>query len=107
MPRSARSPGDLGLVKTSYGYHIIQVESREPAHQQTFDEVKAQLADQWKKAHVADAMQKISDQAQTMLQKDPNHPEKVAAALNMEVVHADNVEPGKPIPGCGRQSGFR
>jgi peptidyl-prolyl cis-trans isomerase D len=96
-----QKPGDLGLVKTSYGYHIIQVESRQPAHLQTFDEVKPQLAADWKKARVSDAMQKISDQAQTMLQKDPLHPDKVAAALNMEVVHADNVEPNKPIPDVG------
>ncbi len=60
-----QKPGDLGLVKTSYGYHIIQVESRQPAHQQTFDEVKGQLAADWKKTHVSDAMQKISDQAQS------------------------------------------
>ena len=45
----SQKPGDLGLVKTSYGYHIIQVESRQPAHLQTFDEVKAQLAADWKK----------------------------------------------------------
>jgi peptidyl-prolyl cis-trans isomerase D len=89
------------LVKTSYGYHIIQVESRQPAHLQTFDEVKPQLAADWKKARVGEAMQKISDQAQAMLQKDPLHPDKVAAALNMEVVHADNVEPNKPIPDVG------
>jgi peptidyl-prolyl cis-trans isomerase D len=96
-----QKPGDLGLVKTSYGYHIIQVESRQPAHLQTFDEVKSQLATDWKKQRVSDAMQKISDQAQAMLQKDPLHPDKVAAALNMEVVHADNVEAGKPIPDVG------
>jgi peptidyl-prolyl cis-trans isomerase D len=102
----SQKPGDLGLVKTSYGYHIIQVESRQPAHQQTFDEVKGQLADQWKKAHVADIMQKISDQAQTSLAKNPSHPEQVAAALNMEVVHADNVEPNKPIPDVGASPDF-
>lgn len=101
-----QKPGDVEMVKTSYGYHIIQVESREPAHQQTFAEVKAQLADQWKKAHVSDTMQRISDQAQAMLQKDPLHPEKVAAALNMEVVHADNVEPNKPIPDIGASPDF-
>jgi peptidyl-prolyl cis-trans isomerase D len=101
-----QKPGDLSLVKTSYGYHIIQVESRQPAHQQTFDEVKGQLAADWKKTHVSDAMQKISDQAQAMLQKDPLHPDKVAAALNMEVVHADNVEPNKPIPGVGASPDF-
>jgi peptidyl-prolyl cis-trans isomerase D len=101
-----QKPGDLTLVKTSYGYHIIQVESRNPAHQQTFDEVKGQLADQWKKTRVADTMQKISDQAQAMLAKNPAHPEQVAAALNMEVVRADNVEPGKPIPDVGASPDF-
>jgi peptidyl-prolyl cis-trans isomerase D len=101
-----QKPGDIGLVKTSYGFHIIQVESRQAAHQQTFDEVKPQLAADWKKAHVADIMQKISDQAQTMLQKDPLHPDQVAAALNMEVVHADDVEPNKPIPDIGASPDF-
>jgi hypothetical protein len=55
---------------------------------------------------VADIMQRISDQAQAMLQKDPAHPEQVAAALNMEVVHADNVEPGKPIVDVGASPDF-
>jgi peptidyl-prolyl cis-trans isomerase D len=98
--------GDLGMVKTTYGYHIIQVQSREPAHLQSFDEVKPQLTADWKKLHVSEVMQKISDQAQSMLQKDPLHPDTVAAALNMEVVHADNVEPGKPIPGVGASPDF-
>ncbi len=101
-----QKPGDLGLVKTSYGYHIIQVESRDAAHQQTFDEVKAQLAADWKKARVSEAMQAISDKAQTSLAKDPLHPDKVAADLHMQVVHADNVEPNKPIPEIGASPDF-
>ena len=32
-----------GLVKTTYGYHIIQVEAHEQAHLKPFDEVKGQL----------------------------------------------------------------
>jgi hypothetical protein len=82
------------------------VESREPAHQQSFDEVKAQLAADWKKAQIGEVQQKISDQAQTMLQKDPLNPDKVAAALHMEVVHAENVEPNKPIPDVGASPDF-
>jgi peptidyl-prolyl cis-trans isomerase D len=101
-----QKPGDLGLVKTSYGYHIIQVESRDAAHQQTFDEVKGQLAADWKKTRVSEAMQAISDKAQADLAKDPAHPDKVAADLHMEVVHADNVEPNKPIPGIGASPDF-
>jgi len=101
-----QKPGDLEMVKTSYGYHIVQVESREPAHQQTFDEVKSQLADQWKKARISEVMQAISDKAQAALAKDPLHPDKVAADLHMEVVHAENVEPNKPIPDVGASPDF-
>jgi len=101
-----QKPGDLALVKTSYGYHILQVESRDAAHQQTFDEVKGQLAADWKKARVSEAQQAISDKAQTSLAKDPMHPDKVAADLHMEVVHADNVEPNKPIPDIGASPDF-
>ena len=101
-----QKPGDIGLVKTSYGYHIVQVMSREPAHQQSFDEVKAALASQAKKVRVNDILQRASDQAQPMLTKDPMHPEKVAADLGMQVVRADNIEPGKPIPEVGPNPDF-
>jgi peptidyl-prolyl cis-trans isomerase D len=96
-----QKPGDLALVKTSYGYHIVQVVSREPAHQQTFDEVKAQLASQAKKVQVANVLQRASDQAQAMLTKDPMHPDRVAADLNMQLIHADGIEAGKPLPEVG------
>jgi peptidyl-prolyl cis-trans isomerase D len=98
--------GDIALVKTSYGYHIVQVLSREPAHQQTFDEVKPQLEAQAKKEKVADTLQRASDQAQAMLAKDPLHPDQVAAQLGMQVVHADGVEAGKPIPEVGANPDF-
>ena len=71
-----------------------------------FEEVKADLAAQWKKQRVNDLMQQISDKAQTMLQKDPAHPEKVAAELNMQLVKADNVEAGKPVPEVGANPDF-
>ncbi len=101
-----QKPGDIALVKTSYGFHIVQVVSREPAHQQTFDEVKDTLASQAKKGKVNDILQRASDQAQAMLTKDPMHPDKVAAALDMQVIHADGVEPGKPIPEVGANPDF-
>lgn len=101
-----QKPGDLGLVKTSYGYHIVQVEKREPAHQQTFDEVKGQLAEQAKKSKVNDILQRASDQAQAMLTKDPTHPEKVAADLDMQMVKVDGLEAGKPVAEIGPNPDF-
>src|SRR5262249_28058609 len=90
-----QKPGDIALVKTNYGYHIVQVISRAPAHQQTFEEVKDAIATQAKKVRVNELMQKASDQAQQMLAKDPMHADKVAADLDMQVIHADGVEAGK------------
>ena len=93
-------------VKSVYGYHIIQVLSHEDARLKPFSEVKDEIAKQWKQQRVNDIMQKISDQAQQALTKDPDHPDKVAADLGMEVFHADGVVPGQPVPGVGTSADF-
>jgi len=92
-------PGESDLIKTSYGYHVVQVMEHIPAHVKTFEEAKAELTAQWRKQQAADLMQKIEDQVQQAFQKDPSHPDQVAAQFQMEVVRADKVQPGKPIPG--------
>jgi peptidyl-prolyl cis-trans isomerase D len=99
-------PGETEIVKTSYGYHVFQVVQHNPARLKPFEEVKAQIAAEWKKQRVNALMQEISDKAQSMLQKDPAHPEKVAADLNMQLVRAENWEPGKPAPEIGVNNDF-
>jgi peptidyl-prolyl cis-trans isomerase D len=99
-------PGESDVIKTSYGYHIVQVVQHDPARVKPFDEVKTQLAADWKKQRVSDMMQQISDKAQAMLQKDPSHPEKVAAEYNMQLVTANNVEQGSPLPEIGVNQDF-
>jgi peptidyl-prolyl cis-trans isomerase D len=99
-------PGQSDIIKTSYGYHIVQVVQHDPARVKPFEEVKAQLAADWKKQRVSDLMQQISDKAQNMLQKDPTHPEKVAAEFNMQLVPANNIEPGAPLPQIGVNADF-
>jgi peptidyl-prolyl cis-trans isomerase D len=93
-------------VKSAYGYHILQVLAHEDARLKPFAEVKDQLATQWKQQRVTGTMQTISDKAQAALQKDPDHPDKVAAELGMEVFHADGVVPGQPVPGVGASADF-
>jgi peptidyl-prolyl cis-trans isomerase D len=93
-------------VKSVYGYHILQVLAHEDARLKPFAEVKNELATQWKQQRVAGTMQTISDRAQAAFQKDPDHPDKVAAELGMEVFHADGVVPGQPIPGVGASADF-
>jgi peptidyl-prolyl cis-trans isomerase D len=91
-------PGEISdLVKTQYGYHIVQTLERQDAGMRSFAEVKPELATQYKKQRASELMQQASDRAQAMLQKDPQHPEKVAAELNMQVVKVPNFMAGGAI----------
>uniref|UniRef100_Q02CZ7 Periplasmic chaperone PpiD n=1 Tax=Solibacter usitatus (strain Ellin6076) TaxID=234267 RepID=Q02CZ7_SOLUE len=94
----ALKPGEVSdLVKTQYGYHIVQTLAKQDAGMRTFAEVKGDLATQYKKQRVSELMQQASDRAQAALQKDPQHPEKVAAELNMQLAKVPNFAPGGAI----------
>jgi peptidyl-prolyl cis-trans isomerase D len=95
-----------GLVKTTYGYHILQVEAHEQARLQPFDEVKGQLAADYQRRLAQDKMQSLADRAVAELRKDPAHPEKAAEAVGSSVVTADKIEAGDPIPGVGVSKEF-
>jgi peptidyl-prolyl cis-trans isomerase D len=99
-------PGESAVIKTTYGYHILQVMSHDQPRLKPFAEVKAEIASNYKKQKVNDLMQQASDRAQAALQKDPAHPEKVAAEFDMQLVRAQNVEPGKPIDAVGPSPDF-
>lgn len=94
-----------GLVKTEYGYHILQVLDHEQAHQRTFDEVKAQLADEFRKQRASQIMQDLPDHVQAALKKDP--PAKVASDMNLAPpVMVENIAAGDPIPDVGVNKDF-
>jgi peptidyl-prolyl cis-trans isomerase D len=100
-------PGETsGIVKTEVGYHIIRVLAHEDAHLAPFEQVKAQLAANWKNDRVNDIVQQISDKAQAALQKDPLHPDEVAAQFHMQVVRADGSRTGQPLPEIGTNADF-
>lgn len=90
-----------GLVKTMYGYHILQVLAKEEAHLKPFDEVKAQIAADMRKSAGNALLQQAADKALAELRKDPLHPEKAAAAVGTVPVFAANVQAGDPIPQIG------
>ncbi len=99
-------PGESDIIKTTYGYHIMQVMKHDDARLKPFEEAKGELATQMKTQRAKTVMQQISDKAQTELQKDPLHPEKVAAEFNMQLVRADNFQAGKPAPEIGVNNDF-
>jgi peptidyl-prolyl cis-trans isomerase D len=94
-----------GVVKTEYGYHIIQVMDHQQAHLRTFEEVAAQLGDEVRKQSVSQMMQDLTDRAEAALKKDP--PEKVAKDLGLAPpVLVQDVAPGDPLPEIGVNKDF-
>ena len=89
------------LVKTQYGYHIVQVTQKENAHLRSFDEVKPELEKTYRGQRISDLMVKAGEKADAALRKDPSHPEKAAAEVGQPLQHADNVTPGDPLPMIG------
>jgi len=91
-------PGETSdLVKTQFGYHIVQTLERQEAGVRSFAEVKGDLGTQYRKQRSTEMMQLASDRAQAALQKDPQHPDKVAAELNMQVQKVANYVTGGAI----------
>jgi peptidyl-prolyl cis-trans isomerase D len=98
----ALKPNELSnVVKTPYGYHIIQVYEKEPAKVKPFEEVKASLATELKKRTVYDQMQNGIEQARTEIAKDPKAAQQIADKYNLILVKADKVGPGESVPEVG------
>ncbi|HWR51780.1 MAG TPA: peptidyl-prolyl cis-trans isomerase [Bryobacteraceae bacterium] len=90
-----------GVIKTEYGFHIVQVMAKEEAHLKPFEEVKDQIAQELKKQQVIDTMQKLADEARAELAKNPQQAEQIAAKLGIDLVRAQNVAAGNPLPDIG------
>jgi peptidyl-prolyl cis-trans isomerase D len=100
-------PGETsGLVKTQYGYHIVQTLARQDAGVRSFADVKGELTQQWKKQRAADMMQQISEKVPAALRKDPTHPEKVAADFGLQLIRVDNFAPGGAVGELGPSADF-
>jgi peptidyl-prolyl cis-trans isomerase D len=102
----ALKPGQSDVVKTVYGYHVFQVVEHQDARVKPFEEVKADLAKQWKTQRADAISQAASDRAETELRANPTHPETVAAGMNMQLIRVDNFQAGQPVPEFGENPDF-
>jgi len=76
--------GDIDIVKTNFGYHIVQVEERQPAHTQPLSEVQASIVATLTRQAEATAEDNYAQQLTTEATKDGM--EKTAAAHHLDLV---------------------
>jgi peptidyl-prolyl cis-trans isomerase D len=95
-----------GVIKTEYGYHIIQVLEHEQAKQKSFEEAKSQLAEEARKQRGSQMMAEIPDRMEAALKKDS--PAKAASDLHLAPpLTVENVGLGDPVPEIGVNQDFQ
>ena len=92
------------LVQSSYGFHIIRLDDKQPAHVRTLDEVKDQIEDSIKQQKAAQA---AANQVNALLgQARTVGLEKAAAAKGLSLVNTDFVGRDDSLPGIGSSPQF-
>jgi len=98
----ALKPNELsGVVTSQFGYHIIQLEEKEPAHLKPFAEVKAELATEVKAQTLTDKMQTMGDQMHDALVKAPTSAADVAKKFGADLITQPGAAAGEAIPTLG------
>jgi len=87
---------EVGLVKTQFGYHVVQVEERQTAHTQALSEVQAVIQATLVRKKSADAQQNYAKQLAAEAMKTGI--EKTAAAHHLEAAKSPMVNATGVIP---------
>jgi len=93
-----------GLVKSQYGYHIIQLIDKQSAHTRSFDEVKADIAPILKQPKESKAADDLARTLET--QAKTQGLDKAAAAHNLQVQTSDYFSNTDSLPGLGQAPDF-
>jgi peptidyl-prolyl cis-trans isomerase D len=90
------------LVKTQYGFHIIEVIDRETARTQTFDEVKAGIQAQLQQQKAEQLGEAVSAQIAEEIRRSGRVPiDELAKKFNLVTGEAKLVEANQPLPELG------
>ncbi len=92
------APGQTSdVIKTQFGYHILQVEDKKTAHKRSLDEVKAEILPVLEQQKAGAAEQNFANQL--VAQAKQQGLDKAAAAKGLKVVTTDFVPQNGIIPG--------
>jgi peptidyl-prolyl cis-trans isomerase D len=98
LPKGAISD----LVKTQYGFHIIEVIDRETARTQTFEEVKAAIQAQLQQQKAEQLGETLSAQIAEEIRRSGRVPiDELAKKFNLMTGEAKLVEANQPLPEAG------
>lgn len=101
----ALNPGQTsGLVRSQFGYHIIQTEQKQPAHTKSLAEVHDSIVASLESQKASSAAQNYANQLVTEARKDGL--DKTAQAHNLHVVTTDYVGRDATIPSLPDSSAF-
>ncbi len=88
-----------GIIRTSYGFHIIRVEGKQNARMKPLDEVKAQIEPILKQQKAAAQAQKLSDAVESLART--NGLDKAAADKGLTVTTTDFLTKADSLRGVG------
>ncbi|HEX4022925.1 MAG TPA: peptidyl-prolyl cis-trans isomerase [Acidobacteriaceae bacterium] len=91
-------PGQISnVIQTQFGYHILQVEARQPAHEKPLSEVHDTIVASLTQQKQGQAAQSYATQLQNEAQKVGL--QKMADAHHLQVVTTDYLQQGAVVPG--------
>ncbi len=74
-------------VKSAEGYHVIQLREVKPEHVKTFEEARAELADEYKNTERQRQYDELASKLIDASQSDTTNLESAANAVNLEIKH--------------------
>jgi len=93
-----------GIIRTSYGFHIIHVEAKQQARLKPLDEVKPQIEAVLKGQKAAGETQNLANAVQSLARTAGMA--KAAADKGLTVTTAGPLSQGEPVPGVGNAPEF-
>ncbi len=88
-----------GVIRTSYGFHIILVEDKQNARVKPLDEVKAQIEPAIKQQKAAAAVQNLANSVESIARSAGI--DKAAAEKGLSVTTTDLIAQADALPGLG------